>query len=190
MRSEAHNVLMPGATYDDLLAVPEHLVAELIDGDLITSPRPASPHARASSILGSKIVSAFDEGERGPGGWWIIDEPGLHFGRDVLVPDIAGWRRERMPVFPDAPWFDLAPDWVCEVISPSTGRLDRVRKMPKYAANRVSHLWLIDPLQRTLEVFHLQNEHWLLVSTHAEDEEVRAEPFDAVALRLASLWIG
>ncbi len=177
------------ATYDDLIRVPEHLVAEIIDGELITSPRPASRHARASSILGGKLVPPFDQGDGGPGGWWIVDEPELHLGPDVIVPDLAGWRRERMPVFPDAAWFDLAPDWVCEVVSPSTGRVDRVRKMPKYAANEISHLWLIEPVLQTLEVFRLDAGTWRLVATHGGDEVVRAEPFDAIEIRLDALWI-
>jgi Uma2 family endonuclease len=176
------------ATYDDLRKVPEHLVAEILDGELITSPRPASRHARASSIIGGKLSPPFDEGDGGPGGWWILDEPELHLATDVLVPDLAGWRRERMPVFPDVAYFELAPDWVCEVVSPSTGRLDRVRKMPKYAAAGVQHLWLVDPLQRTLEIYRLESGHWLLLATHGDDEVVRAEPFDAIEIKLASLW--
>lgn len=177
------------ATYEDLLQVPEHLVAEIIDGELITSPRPASRHARASSGLGGFLVPPFDHGDGGPGGWWIVDEPELHLGPDVLVPDLAGWRRERMPAFPDAAWFDLAPDWVCEVVSPSTGRVDRVRKMPKYAANEIRHLWLVEPVLQTLEVFRLESGGWRLVATHGGDEAVRGEPFEAIEIRLGSLWI-
>lgn len=176
------------ATYEDLLKVPDHLVAEIVDGELFTSPRPSSRHARASSGLAGKLVPPFDHGDGGPGGWWIIVEPELHLGRDILVPDLAGWRRERMPSYPDAAFFDLAPDWVCEVVSPSTGRLDRVRKMPTYASNQIPHLWLVDPLQRTLDVFRLENGHWLLLASHGDDETVRAEPFDAIEIDLAPLW--
>ena len=135
------------ATYDDLCALPDHMVAEIIDGDLFASPRPASPHALASSMLGAALIAGFG-GE--PGGWWILDEPELHFGRDVLVPDLAGWRRERMPTVPDVAAFELAPDWTCEVISPSTGEIDRGRKMRVYARERVGHLWMVDPILRTL----------------------------------------
>jgi Uma2 family endonuclease len=177
------------ATYEDLLKVPDHLVAEIIDGELYTSPRPASPHARASSILGGILVTSYDLGSAGPGGWWIIDEPELHLGPHVLVPDLGGWRRERMPQYPNAAWFELAPDWVCEVVSPSTGRLDRVKKMPKYAANGVSHLWLLDPLLRTLEVYKLEERRFFVLSSHEGDEKVRAEPFDGIETPLASLWI-
>jgi len=176
------------ATYEDLLKVPDHLVAEIVDGELFTSPRPASRHARTSSGLGARLMPPFDYGEGGPGGWWIIDEPELHLPPDILVPDLAGWRRERMPTYPDAAFFTLAPDWVCEVVSPSTGRLDRVRKMPKYAANQIPCLWLVDPLQRTLEIYELEGSRWLLLATHGGEEKVRAEPFDAIEIDLTPLW--
>jgi Uma2 family endonuclease len=176
------------ATYEDVLNAPEHLVAEIIDGELFTSPRPASRHTRASSVLGGKLMPPFDEGNGGPGGWWIADEPELHLAPDILVPDLAGWRRERMPSFPDAAFFTLAPDWVCEVVSPSTGRLDRVRKMPKYSANHIPHLWLVDPLQKTIEVYQLESSRWFLLATYGGDEKVRAEPFDAIEIDLTHLW--
>jgi Uma2 family endonuclease len=178
----------PRATYDDLLGVPPHRVAEIVDGDLHVSPRPASRHALASSRLGSELGGPFDRGRGGPGGWWIIDEPELHFGQDALVPDLAGWRRQRMPDFPDTPFFTLAPDWACEVVSPSTERLDRSKKMPIYAREKVSHLWLLNPALRTLEVYRLAEGGWLLLGTHEGAARVRAEPFDAVELDLAPLW--
>jgi Uma2 family endonuclease len=128
------------ATYQDILDAPENLVAEIINGELHTQPRPAPHHSRASSSLGDELVSPFDKGRGGPGGWWILDEPELHLGHDVLVPDIGGWRRERMPRLPDTAWFELAPDWVCEVLSPGTARKDRVLKMPLYARYGVQHL--------------------------------------------------
>jgi Uma2 family endonuclease len=116
-------------------------------------------------------------------------EPELHLGADILVPDLAGWRRERMPVLRDVPYFELAPDWVCEVVSPSTGRIDRVRKMPIYARGQVGHIWLVDPLQRTLEVYHLEKSHWVVVGTHGDDELIRAEPFDAIELDMSRWWL-
>jgi Uma2 family endonuclease len=128
--------------------VPEPLVAELIDGEIIASPRPALPHALATSALGAELLSRFQFGRGGPGGWWLLDEPELHLGPDVLVPDIAGWRRERMPEVPDAPYVEMAPDWVCEVISPSTARTDRARKLPVYARLAVGFTWIVDPLAR------------------------------------------
>ena len=175
------------ATYEDLLAVPDHKVAEILDGELFVSPRPASPHARASSVLGVTIGGAFDQGRRDSGGWWVLDEPELHFDDDVLVPDLAAWRRERMPSVPNAAYFTLAPDWVCEVISPSTEQIDRRASERIYARAGVRHLWLVNPLSRTLEVYRQAPEGWLLVGTHGGDERVRAEPFDAVELDLATL---
>src|SRR5437867_12251474 len=173
------------ATYADLLAVPEHLVAEIIDGELLTSPRPASPHALAASAIGSALFDRFNGppgGANRPGGWWILFEPELHLGEDVLVPDHAGWRRERMPLLPDVAAFTLAPDWVCEVISPSTARIDRGRKMRIYAREGVSHLWFVEPLLETLETYRLEAGRWVVLDTHTADDTVRAEPFEAVEL--------
>jgi len=176
------------ATYDDLLEVPEHLVAEIVDGDLQVSPRPAGPHTLAASGLGVSIGGPFAFGRGGPGGWWILDEPELHLCEDILVPDLAGWRRERMPAVEDVPYFSLAPDWACEVLSPSTERLDRVRKLPVYAREGVCHLWLVNPASRTLEVLRLQTGNWLLGATHGGNDLIRAEPFEAVELDLGALW--
>ena len=176
------------ATYEDLRAVPENLVAEIIDGTLITMPRPASLHARASSRLGAELDGPFDRGKGGPGGWILLDEPELHLHGDVLVPDIAGWRRQRMPELPDAPAFELAPDWLCEVLSPSTTATDRAEKMPIYAREQVSHLWLVDPIARTLESYRLEQARWLLIGTWRDDAHVSTEPFSEFSLELASLW--
>lgn len=177
------------ATYDDLLRLPDHVVGEIVAGELYASPRPAAPHARAASILGGEIIGPFDRGRGGPGGWWILVEPELHLGSDVLVPDLAGWRRDRMPRIPDVAFFELPPDWLCEVLSPRTARLDRTRKMPAYAHHGVSFLWVIDPLARTLEVFRLSEGAWIVESSHGGDETVRAVPFDAVGLDLGALWL-
>jgi Uma2 family endonuclease len=176
------------ATYEDLRSVPDDKVAEVVAGELHVSPRPAFRHARVSSSLGGLIGGPFDFNPDGPGGWWILDEPELHLGDDVLVPDLAGWKRERLPALPDVPWLELAPDWVCEVVSPLTARLDRTRKLPAYAASGVSHLWLIDPQARTLEVYRRTERFWTLVATHGGDEIVRAQPFEAVSLDLLVLW--
>lgn len=177
------------ATYEDLRRVPEHLVAELVDGELVTSPRPSLRHAAVSTRLGGDIDAAFGRrGGRGPGGWIILDEPELHIVGQVIVPDIAGWRRERMPEVPDAPFVDLAPDWVCEVLSPSTAALDRTRKMHYYAAAGVGHLWLLDPGPETMEVFRLDGGGWRLVSSVAGSVAVRAEPFEAVEIELGPVW--
>lgn len=174
------------------MQVPETKVAEIIDGELVVSPRPASPHANASSVIGADLTGPFHRNPGdpvGPGGWWLLDEPELHFGDDVLVPDLGGWRRERMPLLPNTPFFTLVPDWVCEVVSPSTGRIDRSRKMRIYAREDVAHLWLVDPLVRTLEIYHLEADRWVVVSAHGGDEMVRAEPFDAIELGLDRWWL-
>jgi len=179
------------ATYEDLLEVPDHLVAEILDGELITSPRPASPHAYTASMIGIDIGGGFHGpggGGEGRGGWWIIDEPEFHFGQDVLVPDLAGWRRENMPVFPNVAYFEQAPDWACEVASPSTVRIDRVREMTIYARDQVRHPWLVDPLARTLEVYRLENGRWVVVANYGGDEHLKAEPFEILEVDLTRWW--
>ena len=176
------------ATYDDLLRVPERFIAEILDGELVTQPRPAPRHSLASSVLGTKLGSPFHLGDGGPGGWILLDEPELHLAADVLVPDIAGWRRARMPHLPDVPAIDLAPDWICEVLSPSTAATDRVRKMPIYAREKVGHAWLVEPTSRTLEAFRLEAGRWVVLGARSDDARVRVEPFEAVELELAPLW--
>ena len=176
------------ATYDDLRALPSNVVGELIGGRLVTSPRPALPHARASSRLGASLDGPFDRGKDGPGGWILLDEPELHLHGEVLVPDLAGWRRERMPFVPDAAAFEIPPDWVCEVLSPSTAALDRTEKLPVYAREGVRHVWLVDPIEKILEVLRLDGGFWMLVTAASGERGVRAEPFDAIELELGALW--
>lgn len=178
----------PAATYEDLLAVPDHLVAEILDGELYTSPRPAPRHADASTGLGGALRGPFDRGRGGPGGWRILSEPELHLGPDVIVPDLAGWRRERLPQLPAEAYFPTAPDWVCEVVSPSTAAIDRVKKLAIYARESVSHAWLVDPIAQTVEAFRLDAGRWTLVGTWAGTDIVRAEPFEALDLDLTLLW--
>jgi len=177
------------ATYDDLVAVPENLVAEMFDGELHASPRPALPHAHAASALGMELGAPFQRGRGGPGGWRLLYEPELRFGRDVLVPDFAGWRRERLPAVPDEAYLTLAPDWVCEVLSPATETIDRGKKLEVYAREGVAHAWLLDPSIRRLEVLALKSRGWTLVATHEGDVTIRAEPFGAVGLELGALWV-
>ena len=172
--------------------MPDTKVAEIIDGELIGAPRPASPHARAASVMGGDLSGAFDRppGDRGnPGGWWLLDEPEMHFGDGVLVSDQAGWRRERMPKLPNVAAFTEAPDWVCEVISPSTGRVDRGRKMRIYAREGVAHLWLVDPLLRTVEVYRLEAGEWIAATVHGGSAPARLAPFDAIALDVTRWWL-
>jgi Uma2 family endonuclease len=177
------------ATYEDVLAAPEHLVAEIIDGDLYLSPRPAKPHAAAATALAEELGPPFKRGRGGPGGWILLFEPELHLGANVLVPDLAGWRRERMPkITTEEAFFTLPPDWVCEMLSPRSAGLDRVRKLPIYGKAEVAHVWFIDPLHRTLEVLRRNGKEWAIASTHEAAEHVRSEPFDAIELDLAILW--
>jgi Uma2 family endonuclease len=177
------------ATYEDVLAVPPNKVAEVVHGVLHVNPRPAKPHAAAATALGEELGPPFKRGRGGPGGWLLLFEPELHLHDHIVVPDLAGWRRERMPFLSDEePYFTLAPDWVCEVVSPSTGKLDRSEKLPLYAAEGVPHAWVADPLLHTLELLRLHEGSWLIVNVFKDDAKVRAEPFDAIELDLSILW--
>jgi Uma2 family endonuclease len=178
------------ATYDDVLRAPSHMIAEVLNGELRLSPRPAKPHAAAATALGEELGPPFKRGRGGPGGWLMLFEPELHLGADILVPDLAGWRRERMAaIVADEPYFTQAPDWVAEVISPGTSKYDRTDKLRIYARERVSWAWLVDPLARTLEVLALGGDgHWSLRDAFRDDARVRAQPFDAIELDLAILW--
>jgi Uma2 family endonuclease len=177
------------ATYEDLVKVPDIMVAEIVDGELHASPRPAPPHASAAFGLGGGLVGVSQSRRGRRGGWWILPEPELHLEPDTLVPDLAGWRRPRMAALPSTAYFTLAPDWVCEVLSPSTVSFDRLKKLGVYAREGVGHAWLVDPIARTLEVLRLEAGRWLIVATHGGDESVRAEPFAEVEIALASLWV-
>ena len=177
------------ATYDDLIKLPDIVVGEIVNGELYSSPRPSPPHVVAGSAIGSIIGPPFHFGRGGPGGWWILFEPELHLGPDVLVPAFAGWRRTRMPKLPETAYFPLAPDWICEILSPSTAALDRARKLTIYARERVPFVWLVDPLARTLEVLQLEKGRWTIIGTHLGDETVRAEPFAEIELVLTDLWV-
>jgi Uma2 family endonuclease len=179
------------ATYDDVLAAPEHKVAEIIEGELVLSPRPALPHAQATSALMSELGPPFHRARGGPGGWIILIEPELHLGADVLVPDLAGWRRETLSAIPAAPFLTVRPDWVCEVLSPATERYDRGAKVRLYAQSGVTHAWLVNPLQHTLEVLRLsaaKPAEWTSLSVVTDDAKFRAEPFEALELDLSVLW--
>ncbi|MCY4289867.1 MAG: Uma2 family endonuclease [Aestuariivita sp.] len=176
------------ATYEDVLDAPPNQVAEVLAGTLYTQPRPASRHALASSGILAKINPPFNYGDGGPGGWWIIFEPELHLGEDIVVPDLAGWRRTTMPSYPDAAYFEIAPDWVCEVVSPSTRRIDQNEKRAIYAREIVSHLWFVDPDAQTLEIFERQKGQWLPRKTLAGDAAVSQPPFEAISFRLHALW--
>jgi Uma2 family endonuclease len=190
-------VLRQHATWDDLLDVPEGFKGEIIDGVVMMSPRPAAPHLEAASVLGAIILNRFQLGEGGPGGWVILDEPYIAFGADIRIPDLAGWKRDRYRAPEQGP-YAVMPDWVCEVLSPSTVKMDRGAKLDLYLAHGIGHVWLLDPLARTLEIYQLHeaananqeapDRHWLRLATFTESAPVRAAPFDAVALDLALLW--
>jgi Uma2 family endonuclease len=176
------------ATYDDVLNAPSHVVAELIDGVLAQSPRPMPPHAAAANLLAFEITGPFQKGRGGPGGWIFAFEPELHLGANVLVPDLAGWRRERLPVIPLDEHISVAPDWVCEILSPSTANLDRNAKRRAYGEAGVAFLWLLDPRSRSLEAFQLVAGKWMLVGVVTDDEPVSLPPFDAISFPLSDLF--
>lgn len=177
------------ASYEDVLAAPETVIAEVLFGVLYTNPRPAAPHAMAASRVAVDLGGPFDRGHGGPGGWVILYEPELHLQEDIVVPDIAGWRRERIvQADVSGAFVTVAPDWICEVPSPSTEAIDRSDKMDIYARERVKHAWLIDPIDRTLEVYALDAERWSRVRVARDSAVVRAEPFDAIELALAGFW--
>lgn len=179
------------ATYEDILKLPENMVGEIIDGELYVSPRPRPQHALAATNLTKELGPFFSRGGT-PGGWWILSEPEIHLGKepdeDTFVPDLAGWRKERMPKLPTEAFFTMVPDWVCEILSPSNARLDRVKKVPKYAEYGVKHLWLINLRDKMLEAFRLENQAWVLIQTFVEADKVRIQPFEAMEFDLSSLW--
>ena len=176
------------AGYQDVLDAPEHMIAEIIAGELRLSTRPGGPATAAASALGEELGPPFKRGRGGPGGWIILDEPELHLGGAIVVPDLAGWRRDRLPVVPDEAFFTVRPDWVCEVLSRSTERTDRAEKMPLYASFDVGHAWLVHPRRRTLEAFRIHEGRWLSVAVYKDDDRARVEPFDAIELDLTVLW--
>jgi len=176
------------ATYRDLEQLPPHVVAEIVDDELWASPRPAPRHSLARARLTGRIEPPFGGGRGGPGGWISLGEPEIHLGKQVLVPDLAGWRRTRLPRLPATAFIAVAPDWVCEVISPSTARLDRAKKLRIYASEGVQYAWLVDPLARTVEVLRLEGGRWVINATHAGDVVVRIEPFEEIEIEIGALW--
>jgi len=176
------------ATYEDLFAIPEHHTGQILFGVVHAHPRPAVPHAIAASAIGEELGAPFKRGRGGPGGWVNLDMPELNLGADVLVPDLAGWKRERMPETPRAAFISLSPDWACEVLSPSTSSLDRGDKLKVYAREHVAYVWLVDPEAKTLEVLQLDGPTYRIAAVFSGDAAVRAAPFDAIELDLSILW--
>lgn len=178
------------ATYEDLFAVPENATGEIVAGELIVTPRPSRRHSQVESALCAELKAPFDFGRGGPGGWVILIEPEIQLGEHTLVPDLAGWREERFPVSEDHNWISATPDWLCEILSPNTVRLDRITKMSIYRDHAVPHVWLVDPVAKTLEVFGIgPSRTWLTLGLYAEDPTIRAEPFQEVAIELRHLWM-
>lgn len=180
--------LRRAASYAEIEALPPNLVGEILFGELVTHPRPVPRHAVASSLLGAELAQAFQRGRGGPGGWVFMDEPELHLGPHVVVPDIAGWRRETLPVLPETAWIETPPDWVCEVLSPSTESYDRGPKRQIYAAAGVKHCWLVDPRPKLLEAFGLSDARWVLLAALRDEDVVCVPPFDAISFPLSDLW--
>lgn len=176
------------ATYEDLVRLPDNVIGELINGELYASPRPSGPHARVASVLGMVLGSRYDVGVKGPDGWWILFEPELHLGSQIVVPDIAGWRRERMPTVPKGHIFTIAPDWICETLSTGNARYDRRKKLPIYASHGVPWAWIADPLYRSVEVLQLIAGRWTLVDTYSERDVFAAEPFPLAEIDLPLIW--
>jgi len=177
------------AVYEDLFDLPENMTGEIIDGQLIVTPRPSRKHINAASMLTAEIIPPYRSGRGGPGGWIILDDPEISFGENILVPDLAGWKRERFPMEEPHNWISVAPDWVCEILSPSTAQTDRTEKMPIYSRHHVSYAWLIDPIARTLEVYRFEPGVWIGIGAYSKSAKVRAEPFPELDLDLSLLWL-
>jgi Uma2 family endonuclease len=176
------------ATYDDIEALPPNVVGEIIYGTLVTHPRPLPRHSVAHSGLNFELVGPFQRGRGGPGGWIFMTEPELHLGPHVIVPDLAGWKREKLTPFPTTSGIDVAPDWVCEILSDSTERYDRNEKRKIYAQVGVTYIWLLDPRIKVLECFTLVADNWLLTHTFDQTSKVSAPPFDAINFDLSALF--
>ncbi len=177
------------ASYEDLYGIEENAIGQIIDGELIVTPRPSRRHSLAANVLSTEITSSYYlGGTRGPGGWIILFEPEIKLSEDILVPDLAGWKEDRLPWEEEHNWISVPPDWVCEIISASSVRVDRIKKSSIYAGEGIPYLWLIDPRYRTLETFKLESGRWLVLGTFADDDKVRAEPFQEAEIELGRLW--
>lgn len=177
------------AVYADIEALPPNRVGEIIFGVLHSHPRPAPRHAVAANAVGYEITGPFGRGTDGPGGWIFMVEPELHLGPHVVVPDLAGWKRERLTPFPETAFIETPPDWLCEVLSPSTQAIDRTDKLTVYAEFGVKHCWYVDPIARTLEVLALTGDKWMIAATFKDDDAVTAVPFEVHTFGLDGLWV-
>lgn len=178
------------ATYEDLYSIPQDMTGEIIEGNLIATPRPSRKHGFCATALGAAVTAPYQYGQGGgPGGWVFIIEPEIGFGEDILVPDLAGWKKERFPFREESNWISVVPNWICEILSPTTFRNDKVKKMPLYARNGVEHIWLVDPVATTIDAFRLESGRWSLLGSYAESDKVRIEPFHEIEINLGNLWI-
>ena len=179
-----------GKTIADWLAQPEDARLELIDGEFFEKAAPTMDHARAQISIGAFIWGSFDRkpgGPSGPGGWWIGSEVDIALDGRGYRPDLAGWRRERMPVLRKERPVTVRPDWICEIVSESNRTTDTVKKLRRYHQSGVPHYWILDQLERTLTV-HRNGPDGYLIALRAEaHERVRAEPFDAIELQVSVL---
>ncbi|RKH12339.1 Uma2 family endonuclease [Corallococcus praedator] len=176
------------ATLADIEALPEGVVGEIIDGTLYTHARPRAGHMDLMGALIEGLRGPFQRGQGGPGGWWVLVEPGIQVeGSPEFSPDLAGWRRERLATLPSGSC-TIAPDWACEILSPSTRAYDQRIKRPFYARLGIRHLWFIDIEARTLTVSELRDGRWMEMGVYGEDDVIRAAPFDAIELRLGEWW--
>ncbi len=190
-----HGPRKRNATYADLMDLPDNVVGEIVGGDLYATPRPRMGHAFVRGAIQHATRGSSGTGPAGAGGWWIVGEPELHLDREVLVPDLAGWRHATMPSFPaDAAFVAIAPDWICEILSPSNVLHDRVHKVPAYAHTGVAFVWLVDPVARTLEVLRLGAldasgvRRYTMIAAHGGDDRARPEPFSAHEIELSAWW--
>lgn len=176
------------ATYADIEKLPENVVGELIDGELFVSPRPALLHASVETALSYELLRADDRRGGGRGGWCILIEPELHLGKDVLVPDLAGWRAHRAPNVRTEVHAKTVPDWVCEIVSPATARLDRTRKLSRYAKAGVRNAWIVDPPTKSVDVLRLVGKRWTIVDSATHDDRKVIEPFEEIEIDLSRVW--
>ncbi|MBF0474802.1 MAG: Uma2 family endonuclease [Deltaproteobacteria bacterium] len=178
------------ATYEDLYGVPENMTGEIIYGELTVTPRPSTKHILTTSALNAKIIPPYYFGDGGgPGGWIILIGPEIALVENILVPDLAGWKRDRFPKRQEHNWIDVVPDWVCEVLSPSTALRDRTKKMAIYAEYGVGYLWFIDPVHMTVDIFRLESSRWVPLGVFGGNEKVRLEPFQQIEIDLGHLWL-
>lgn len=176
------------ATYEDLYSIPENMTGEIINGEIIATPRPSREHSMIASNLGAETIPPYTFGRGGPGGWIIIIEPEIGLGKNIIVPDLAGWKVERYPFEEPHNWISVVPDWICEIFSPSTQKRDRMEKTPIYAQFGVSFLWLVNPTETTLDVYELGQRRWELVNLYTGNIKVRAVPFEEIEIDLTNIW--